>query len=142
MPTWLQYVNSANPLGYFLVIVNGVVLKDMSFPAVLERLWPLAVLGCVTLTMAAWLFRRRLEELSRRARNSAKGQSLLGSEPALSVERRTQPSFVADIGPRKTCSCSTMVIASSGVKTIGNRLGFLARTTSWSPPKSCCNTSR
>ena len=61
MPTWLQYVNSANPLGYFLVIVNGVVLKDMSFPAVLERLWPLAVLGCVTLTMAAWLFRRRLE---------------------------------------------------------------------------------
>jgi ABC-2 type transport system permease protein len=60
MPDWLQSINVANPLGYFLVIVNGVVLKDMPLPAVCERLWPLAIIGCITLTLAAWLFRRRL----------------------------------------------------------------------------------
>ncbi len=60
MPDWLQSINVANPLGYFLVIVNGVVLKNMPFPAVCGRLWPLAIIGCITLTLAVWLFRRRL----------------------------------------------------------------------------------
>ena len=60
MPDWLHSINVANPLGYFLVIVNGVVLKDMPFTAVCGRLWPLAIIGCVTLNLAAWLFRRRL----------------------------------------------------------------------------------
>ncbi|MCY2990163.1 MAG: ABC transporter permease [Planctomycetota bacterium] len=60
MPDWLQSINVSNPLAYFLVIVNGVVLKDMPFPAVCERLWPLAIIACLTLTLAAWLFRRRL----------------------------------------------------------------------------------
>jgi ABC-2 type transport system permease protein len=60
MPDWLQPVTAINPLRYFLVVVQGVFLKDLPAQEVLHNTLPLVAIGSVTLTAAAWLFRRRL----------------------------------------------------------------------------------
>ncbi|MDE8652565.1 ABC transporter permease [Novosphingobium album (ex Liu et al. 2023)] len=61
MPGWLQIVTYGDPLSYFLVISQGLFLKAMPAAAVFQQVWPLAVIACVTLTAAAWLFRARME---------------------------------------------------------------------------------
>jgi len=61
MPDWLQPVTALNPVRYFLVVVRGVFLKDIPFGEVVRNTIPLLAIACVTLTAAAWLFRRRLE---------------------------------------------------------------------------------
>lgn len=61
MPAWLQLVTYANPLRYFLVIVRGVFLKDIPLSEVVAETWPMAAIACITLPVAAWLFRSRLE---------------------------------------------------------------------------------
>jgi drug efflux transport system permease protein len=61
MPDWLQAVTLANPLRHFMVIVKGMFLKAMPAADVLHSLWPLLVIGLVTLSAATWLFRRRAE---------------------------------------------------------------------------------
>jgi ABC-2 type transport system permease protein len=61
MPDWLQWITLANPVRHFLVIVKGLFLKDMPAAEVARNLWPLALIASLTLTAAAWLFRRRLE---------------------------------------------------------------------------------
>jgi ABC-2 type transport system permease protein len=61
MPAWLQPVTLINPLRYFLVIVKGVFLKDLPFAEVVHQTVPLCLIAIVTLSSAAWLFRRRLE---------------------------------------------------------------------------------
>ena len=61
MPEWMQVVTYANPVRYFLIIVQGLFLKDMSVATVLAQTWPMAVIGCATLATAAWLFRARME---------------------------------------------------------------------------------
>jgi len=61
MPSWLQLVTYADPARYFLVIVQGLFLKAMPASAVWGQLWPLAIIACVTLSAAAWLFRARME---------------------------------------------------------------------------------
>jgi ABC-2 type transport system permease protein len=60
MPDWLQIVNRVNPMAYFMAIAKGVFLKDMTFSAVASNTWPMAVIAVITLTAAAWLFRKRL----------------------------------------------------------------------------------
>ena len=61
MPAWLQPVTLVNPLRYFLVIVNGVFLRDLPVGEVVKNTVPLALIAVGTLSAAAWLFRRRLE---------------------------------------------------------------------------------
>lgn len=61
MPDWLQQVTLINPIRYFMVIVKGIFLKDLPASIVLENLWPMAIIGAVTLSSAAWLFRHRME---------------------------------------------------------------------------------
>jgi ABC-2 type transport system permease protein len=61
MPAWLQPVTLINPLRYFLVIVNGVFLRDLPVGEVVKNAVPLALIAVATLSAAAWLFRRRLE---------------------------------------------------------------------------------
>lgn len=61
MPGWLQPVAAINPLTHMLVIVRGVFLRDMSFALTLERIWPMAALAVVTISAAAWMFRRKVE---------------------------------------------------------------------------------
>jgi len=61
MPSWLQPITVINPLRYFLVVTRGVFLKAMPFAEVARETLPLAFIAVVTLTVAAWLFRRRTE---------------------------------------------------------------------------------
>lgn len=61
MPEWLQLITYADPMRYFLVIVQGLFLKAMPAEAVLQQLWPLVIIAIVTLSAAAWLFRARME---------------------------------------------------------------------------------
>ena len=61
MPRWLQPVTLLIPLRYFLVICRGVFLKALPAREVLRNTLPLLAIAVVTLTGAAWLFRRRME---------------------------------------------------------------------------------
>ena len=61
MPEWLQVLTYVNPLRYFLVIVRGVFLKDIPIAEIVVETVPMALIACVTLPTAGWLFRRRLE---------------------------------------------------------------------------------
>jgi ABC-2 type transport system permease protein len=61
MPAWLQPVTLLDPLRYFLVIVRGVFLKSLPLGDVVANTIPLIAIAAVTLSAAAWLFRRRME---------------------------------------------------------------------------------
>ncbi len=60
MPEWVQGLTCLNPMRYFLVISRGVFLKDLPADLVFAETWPMALIALATLTLAAWLFRRRL----------------------------------------------------------------------------------
>ena len=60
MPDWLQPLTYANPLRYIMVVMKGVFLKDMPPMEILNNTWQMAVIAVFTLTLATWLFRRRL----------------------------------------------------------------------------------
>ncbi|WP_029895618.1 ABC transporter permease [Desulfohalovibrio reitneri] len=62
MPWWLQDVTVANPVKYFLVIVKGVFLKDMSAAVVWANTWPMLCIAVVTMTVAWFFFSKGLEE--------------------------------------------------------------------------------
>jgi ABC-2 type transport system permease protein len=61
MPNWLQPFTYLIPLRYYLVIAKGLFLKDIPAWVVWQNIWPMALIGCVTLVMAGWFFKRRLE---------------------------------------------------------------------------------
>jgi ABC-2 type transport system permease protein len=61
MPAWLQPVTYLIPLRYFLVISRGLFLKDTPADIVWANIWPMLIIGAVTLTTAGWFFRRKLE---------------------------------------------------------------------------------
>jgi ABC-2 type transport system permease protein len=60
MPGWLQPVAYCMPLTYMLVISKGIFLKAMPAIIVFENMWPMIVIGCITIPVAGWFFRRRL----------------------------------------------------------------------------------
>lgn len=61
MPQWLQIVTLVNPLRHFLVIVRGLFLKGMPASDVAANIVPLILIALCTLSIAAWLFRSRME---------------------------------------------------------------------------------
>ena len=61
MPTWLQPVTYLIPLRYYLVIAKGLFLKDIPASVVWSNIWPMAIIGAVTLISAGRFFKRRLE---------------------------------------------------------------------------------
>jgi ABC-2 type transport system permease protein len=61
MPQWLQPLTLINPLRYFLVVVRGVFLKALPASEIARNALPLCAIAAVTLSSAAWLFRRRME---------------------------------------------------------------------------------
>jgi ABC-2 type transport system permease protein len=60
MPAALQSVMIINPLRYALDITKRVYLEGAGFVTLAPDFVPLVIIGLVTLTGAAWLFRRRL----------------------------------------------------------------------------------
>jgi len=60
MPKFLQSVMVINPLLYSLDLTKRVYLEGAGFTQLRADFLPLAVIGLLTLSGAAWLFRRRL----------------------------------------------------------------------------------
>lgn len=60
MPQALQDATLLNPLRYAIDIAHRVYLEGSGAARLFPDLWPLAVIGVVTLSFAAWLFRHRL----------------------------------------------------------------------------------
>lgn len=60
-PLWLQYITHIIPLRYFLIIVKGSFLKAIPADVVLNNAWQMALIACITLSAATWLFRKRLQ---------------------------------------------------------------------------------
>jgi ABC-2 type transport system permease protein len=61
MPGWLQPIAMINPLTHFMVIMRGVFLRDMPIWLVAQRIWPMVLIAAITLSAAAWLFRRGVQ---------------------------------------------------------------------------------
>lgn len=61
MPTWLQPFTNLIPIKHFFIIIKGIFLKDMPAVEVLMHTWPIALIAIFTLSMAGWMFKRRLE---------------------------------------------------------------------------------
>ena len=60
MPPVIQKITLLDPLRYFLIVLRGLFLEGAHFHALIDQFWPMAVIGVVTLTAAAWLFRNRM----------------------------------------------------------------------------------
>jgi ABC-2 type transport system permease protein len=60
MPEWLQYATWVNPLRYAIDIAHRVYLEGVGLRLLFPELWPLAIIGVVTLSAASWMFRHRL----------------------------------------------------------------------------------
>jgi ABC-2 type transport system permease protein len=60
MPKVLQYFTLLNPLRYAIDIIHRVYLEGATLGQLVPDLWPLALIGVVTLWAASWMFRNRL----------------------------------------------------------------------------------
>jgi ABC-2 type transport system permease protein len=61
MPEWLQYFTLINPLRYAIDIVRRVYLEGAGLGLLVPELWPLVLIGLVTLSVASWMFRHGLQ---------------------------------------------------------------------------------
>lgn len=61
MPDAIQAITLVNPLRYFLEVSRGVFLQDRSFAQLADQFWPMALIGVLSMVIAASLFRRRLQ---------------------------------------------------------------------------------
>jgi ABC-2 type transport system permease protein len=60
MPEVVQYLTYINPMRYYMVILRGVFLEGDSAELLVHQYWPMAIIAVVTLAMAGWLFRHRM----------------------------------------------------------------------------------
>jgi ABC-2 type transport system permease protein len=60
MPREVQYVTLLNPLRYIISIIHRVFLEAASLRGIATDLWPLALIAAFSLSIAVWMFRRRL----------------------------------------------------------------------------------
>lgn len=60
MPTAVQLITYVNPLRYFLIILRSVFLEGGSYQMLYHDYWPMAIIAAVTLSLAGWLFRHRM----------------------------------------------------------------------------------
>jgi ABC-2 type transport system permease protein len=60
MPELVQQMTYINPLRYFMVILRGVFLEGDSYQLLFDQYWPMAIIAVVTLALAGWLFRHRM----------------------------------------------------------------------------------
>ena len=60
MPAVVQYLTLINPMRYFMVILRGVFLEGDSYELLFSQYWPMAIIAIVTLSLAGWLFRKRM----------------------------------------------------------------------------------
>jgi ABC-2 type transport system permease protein len=61
MPVWLQSFTNILPIKHFLIIIKGLFLKNMPASAVLTHTWVMALIALFTLSLAVWMFKKRIE---------------------------------------------------------------------------------
>lgn len=61
MPQIFQDLTLINPLRYAIDIAHRVYLEGAGLDQLVSDLWPMAIIATVTLSSAAWLFRRGIE---------------------------------------------------------------------------------
>jgi ABC-2 type transport system permease protein len=61
MPRSLQYFTAINPLRYAIDVARRVYLEGVGLDLLWSDLWPLALLGAVTLAAASWMFSHRMQ---------------------------------------------------------------------------------
>ncbi len=59
MPVWLQQADMLNPVRHIITALRRIFLEGADLATVWPQIWPLLIMACVTLPLAAWLFRRR-----------------------------------------------------------------------------------
>ena len=59
MPGWMQMATQVNPLRHFLVVTQGVFLKDLPLAEVARNTFQLILIAMATLPAAAWLLRKK-----------------------------------------------------------------------------------
>ena len=60
MPEYVQWLTYANPMRYFLIILRGVFLEGAGFDLLGRQMLPLAIIGLICMSLAGWMFRKRL----------------------------------------------------------------------------------
>ena len=61
MPRWLQIGTLFNPLRHIIAALRDIFLEGAGPAMVWPQIWPLLLMACFTLPLAAWLFRHRSE---------------------------------------------------------------------------------
>lgn len=61
MPLFWQYLTWINPVRFFMVLTRGIFLKGMDFQDVFVNLVPLIIIAVITLSLASWTFKRKLD---------------------------------------------------------------------------------
>ena len=61
MPKFFQYISSLNPLRYYMLIIKGIYFKNMDIITVFKNLIPLIIIAIITLSIARWSFKRKME---------------------------------------------------------------------------------
>ena len=56
----MQTLTLGNPLRFFMVILRGVFVEGASLRVLWPQIWPMLLIGSLTLVAAGRLFRRRL----------------------------------------------------------------------------------
>jgi ABC-2 type transport system permease protein len=60
MPDVFQWMTLIDPLRYALDITRRVYLEGAGLGQLIGDIWPMLLIGAVTLPIAAWMFRNRL----------------------------------------------------------------------------------
>jgi ABC-2 type transport system permease protein len=60
MPAAVRLLTYIDPLRYFLVVLRKLFLEGVPASILVHELWPMALIGAVSLSLAAWLFRARM----------------------------------------------------------------------------------
>ena len=61
MPVALQYLTYLNPVRFFMLLSRNIFLKGMGLADVMINLIPLICIAVITLTLASWTFKRKLD---------------------------------------------------------------------------------
>ena len=60
MPYVVQLITYLDPLRYLLIILRGVFLEGDTTSMLLPYYWPMVIIALITLTIAGWMFRHRM----------------------------------------------------------------------------------
>ena len=61
MPLFWQYLTWINPVRFFMVLTRGIFLKGMGCQDVFVNLIPLIIIAIITLSLASWTFKQKLD---------------------------------------------------------------------------------